>query len=132
MRVSIVLLLAALAVGAGQAKPGQGKGKGHEKQAAVSHGGGQTGRPVFAASDITLIRGYYGTAALPPGIQKRLIRKGTLPPGIAKKMTPFPVDLDRQLPPLPAGYRRAYYDGWALLVHDATNVVLDVIALTRR
>src|SRR5262249_39278836 len=39
---------------------------------------------------------------LPPGLQKHLERDGTLPPGLQKHSTPFPVYLDRPLPPPPS------------------------------
>ncbi|HBY61658.1 MAG TPA: hypothetical protein DEH78_17695 [Solibacterales bacterium] len=130
MRLLAFFALAVLTASIGLSQPpGQAKGGGRAKGQARRGGPSQV---VFAAVEIDIIRGYYGSAGLPPGIQRRLIRKGTLPPGIAKKLAPFPAGLESQLPPVPAGYRRAYVDGWALLIQDATNVVMDVIALTRR
>jgi hypothetical protein len=89
---------------------------------------------VFTPAEQGTILAYYGPqfASLPPGHQKQLMKKGKLPPGIAKKMQPFPPDLERRLPPPPAGCRRVVVDQWAMLIADATNTVLDIIDLTRR
>jgi hypothetical protein len=35
---------------------------------------------------------------LPPGLEKQLARKGTLPPELQKKLRPCPVEITRQLP----------------------------------
>ena len=43
---------------------------------------------------------------LPPGLEKQLRRNGALPPGLQKQIQPFPLVLERQLTPLPSGYRR--------------------------
>ena len=91
-----------------------------------------------------MIRGYYrgeggglppGLAkkgSLPPGLEKQLRRNGQLPPGLQKKIEPFPVVLEHRLPPPPPGCRRVMVDRWALLIHDSTNVVFDILDLTRR
>ncbi len=63
---------------------------------------------------------------LPPGIAMKLERGGTLPPGIAKRN--LPADLERRLPPVPAGYERQFVDGKVVLVNVATQVISDVIS----
>src|SRR5215472_14018832 len=40
---------------------------------------------------------------LPPGLEKQLRVRGTLPPGLRKKMMPVSVELERRLPPPPLG-----------------------------
>lgn len=113
---------------------GKGKGKGKSK----SNG------PAFGA-DSRIILDYYHPAGsglppglakrggdLPPGLEKQLRRKGTLPPGLQKKLVPFPADLDARLGPVCGGCRRATLGTWALLIQDATNVILDIIDLARR
>ncbi len=69
---------------------------------------------------------------LPPGLEKQLRRNGTLPPGLQKKLAPFPAGLEARLTPVLPGYRRVTVGGWALLIQDATNLVMDVIDLSRR
>ncbi len=140
MRIPVLLLsliLLFFTAGSAMAKDKPNKGRGN------SHGGKATAHR-FQAQEIDIIRGYYhggggslppGLAkkgSLPPGLEKQLRRNGQLPPGLQKKIEPFPVVLEQRLPPLPVGYRRVMVDRWALLVHDATNVVFDIIDLTRR
>ncbi len=122
---------------------GQGKGKGKGKG---NSGGGGGVVFAFGPQDTRIIYDYYhpgggsglppGLAKrggdLPPGLQKQLQRNGTLPPGLQKKLAPFPVELNGRLGPVPGGCRRVTLGTWALLVQDSTNVILDIIDLTRR
>lgn len=62
---------------------------------------------------------------LPPGIQKKLARGGTLPPGIAKQY--LPDGLIKQLPPVPQGYERRIVGNDVLLVEIDTGVIADII-----
>jgi hypothetical protein len=74
-------------------------------------------RIVFSSGERQIIREHYQPRYrnLPPGLQKKLARTGTLPPGWQKKMEPFPVELERRLPPLPTGHRRGVLDGHAVI-----------------
>jgi hypothetical protein len=92
---------------------------------------------VFNDYDSHLIREYYrkhlrrlppGLAKrdrLPPGLEKQIVRKGTLPPGLAGK--PLPGELERKLTPLPDGYVRIRVGGDVVLLDERTRVVMDVI-----
>ena len=62
---------------------------------------------------------------LPPGIQKKLARGGTLPPGIAKQH--LPDGLIKQLPAVPHGYERRIVGNDVLLVEINTGVIADII-----
>jgi hypothetical protein len=62
---------------------------------------------------------------LPPGIQKKLARGGTLPPGIAKQY--LPDGLIKQLPAVPHGYERRIVGSDVLLVEINTGVIADII-----
>ena len=110
---------------------GKGGGKGHDK------GGGGSG---FAPPDVTIIVDYVGAnpalvpaeaRRLPPGLAKKLQKGKPLPPGWQKKVVVFPAPLEQRLPPLPSGHRRVIVDRWALVIADATNVVLDVIDIVK-
>jgi hypothetical protein len=94
----------------------------------VKHGkgGGHGGQAVFVQSDVVMIREYYRGTNLPPGIEKRLLKKGSLPPGIAKKIQPFPVVLESRLPPLPPGYHRGYYGDSAVIYDPVSRIIYDV------
>ncbi len=63
---------------------------------------------------------------LPPGLEKQLERNGTLPPGLQKRVEPCPVELERQLPPLPAEYRRGVIGAHVVIFNRNTNVIVDV------
>ena len=63
---------------------------------------------------------------LPPGIQKKVARGGTLPPGIAKQY--LPDDLSSELPPPPHGYERVIHGSDVLLVEIDTGKIADIVA----
>jgi hypothetical protein len=73
----------------------------------------------FRSHDRALVTSYYAkhgsglppglakrNGNLPPGLEKQLERNGALPPGLQNKLEPCPVELTRELPPLPAIYER--------------------------
>jgi len=116
---------------------GHGKGKGHNKH---EDDQGESSKYFFAEHDREVITRYYagresnlppGLAKrggdLPPGLQKHLERNGTLPPGLQKRLEPCPVELERQLPPLPAEYRRAVIGAHVVIVNKSTNVIIDIM-----
>lgn len=86
------------------------------------------------ARDRALIEEYYSTRrrGLPPGLAKR---GGNLPPGLAKRETlppglhgeSLPVDLERQLAPLPNGYVRLRIGKDIVLLDGRTRVVIDAV-----
>lgn len=92
---------------------------------------------VFSEIEKRLIRDHYArhpvgkVKPLPPGIQKKIARGGTMPPGIAKRY--LPGELERQLP-VRAGYERRVVGRDVLLVEQATGLILDILegALRRR
>lgn len=118
---------------------GKGKGKGHNK-----HDQGddesQRGKYVFGVHDREVITHFYSNRGsnlppglakrggnLPPGLEKQLERNGTLPPGLQKRVEPCPVELERQLPPLPAEYRRGVIGAHVVIFNRNTNVIVDVL-----
>lgn len=116
----------------------QGKGKGHDK-----HDQGDEGKHnkyEFGEHDREVITRYYSSRGsnlppglakrggnLPPGLEKQLERNGTLPPGLQKRVEPCPVELERQLPPLPAEYQRGVIGAHIVIINRNTNVIVDVM-----
>src|SRR5215475_6069999 len=41
---------------------------------------------------------------LPPGLERQIVVRGTLPPGLRTRMHPCPVEVETYLPPAPVGY----------------------------
>jgi hypothetical protein len=63
---------------------------------------------------------------LPPGLERQLVVRGTLPPGLRSRMHPCPVEVEGYLPPPPVGYMHAAIGGHIVLVNRRTFFVLDV------
>ena len=132
----IALTLSAISMAGLQASPYQ-RGRGQEKAAPPGQRKGDPGadkgrgRPApareFLPADRQLIARYYsGPKRLPPGLAKKVARGDRLPPGWQKKFRPFPVVLERQLPPPPPGCARGFIDGYAVVYDRRTHVVFDV------
>lgn len=131
--ITYALVAAVLLSGAARAADGQG-GKVHSKHQRLDSRSRDTDvavRVVFSPSDLRVIREYYAPRYrnLPPGLQKKLARTGQLPPGWQKKMEPFPVEVERQLVRLPAGYRRGVVDGHAVIYDSRTHAIVDLAVL---
>lgn len=112
---------------------GQGKGKGKSKTKDNGQAAAVSATVRFAAGDVRIIEDYYRPKVqqLPPGLEKKLQRGGTLPPGWQKKVQPFPHELAGRLGPVPAGCSRVISGRTALLIEDATNVVMDILELVK-
>jgi Ni/Co efflux regulator RcnB len=63
---------------------------------------------------------------LSPGLERQLVVRGTLPPGLRREMHPCPVEVVRYLPPPPEGYMHTIVGGHIVLVNRKTFFVLDV------
>jgi Ni/Co efflux regulator RcnB len=101
------------------------------------------GRHYYSDHDRDSMRGWYhdhdrdgqlppGLAKrdrLPPGLERQLRVRGTLPPGLRKKMMPCPEEVERRLPPPPAGCEHVVIGGHVALVNRSTYVVMDIIHL---
>lgn len=131
-------LLASPAFSQGNSQ-GHGKGKGHNKHQ-DSDEQGEVSRYFFGDRDREVITRYYSNRGsdlppglakrggnLPPGLEKHLERNGTLPPGLQKRIEPCPEELERQLPSLPAEYRRAVIGAHFVIFNRNTNVIVDVM-----
>lgn len=63
---------------------------------------------------------------LPPGLERQLVVRGTLPPGLRGRMHPCPMEVERFLPPPPVGYMHTVIGGHIVLVNRRNFFVLDV------
>lgn len=68
---------------------------------------------------------------LPPGLERQLRVRGTLPPGLRKRMYPCPPELEAQLPPPPPGCEHTVIGGHIVLVNRSNWVVLDIFHFER-
>ena len=121
---------------------GNGKGKGHDKKDKDKGDDRGPEQYQFRSEDREYVASYYskhgkrvppGQAKkyggdLPPGLEKQLQRNGTLPPGLQKKMQPCPIEITRQLPPLPPDYQRSVIGASIVVFNRRTNIVVDVMA----
>lgn len=117
------------------AAQGNGKhGKGHDK-----HGDDDDqGQYYYNHLDQEAFHGWYvqnenhlppGLAKkdqLSPGLEKQLVRRGTLPPGLQKRIYPCPEELERRLPPPPLDCANVLIGGHIVLLNRSTNVVVDI------
>jgi Ni/Co efflux regulator RcnB len=85
----------------------------------------------FSTGEQRVLREYYAPRyqSLPPGLRKKVARGGQLPPGWQKKLQPFPIEVERQLAPLPPYYSRGVMDGHAVIFNTKSHVVIDATVL---
>jgi hypothetical protein len=86
---------------------------------------------IFSSHDAGVIREYYAPRyrRLPPGLQKKLARGGSLPPGWERKMEYFPPVLEHRLAHLPDGYRRGVIDAHAVIYKSGSPIIIDATVL---
>ncbi|HKV05243.1 MAG TPA: hypothetical protein VJO53_09075 [Candidatus Acidoferrales bacterium] len=63
---------------------------------------------------------------LSPGLERQLIIRGTLPPGLRKRIRPCPEDMVRFLPPPPPDCEHVLIGGHVVLVNRRSWLVVDV------
>lgn len=124
------------------AQPGHGNGKGHNKHHRDDDDDDQ-GRRGYSDHDREAIREWYhdhqgdlppGLAKrdeLPPGLERQLEIRHSLPPGLRKKIHSCPEDLERRLPPPPPDYRHVLIGGHVVLMNARTYVVVDIFHFDR-
>jgi Ni/Co efflux regulator RcnB len=66
---------------------------------------------------------------LPPGLERQLELRGTLPLGLRTRIYAVPVDLERELPPPPPNCEHVFIGGHVVLLNRRTFVVVDVFHL---
>lgn len=114
---------------------GNGRGRGHDKH---DEGDDRDDRDYHYDHHEQAIHGWYsenqgqlppGLAKkdhLPPGLEKQLVVRGTLPRGLQKRLYPCPEELERRLPPPPPDCAHVLIGGHIVLLNRRTNLVLDV------
>jgi hypothetical protein len=109
-------------------QPGGKHGKRHGNDRRSDNHGQVNG--IFSTGDVQIIRDYYAPRyrRLPPGLQKKYERTGTLPPGWQKKVEPFPVALERRLIVLPPGYHRGVIDRQAV-IYNPRGLIIDAMII---
>jgi hypothetical protein len=63
---------------------------------------------------------------LPPGLERQLVVRGTLPPGLRGRMQPCPHELEVMLPPPPPGHVHVFIGGNLVLYNRANFQIADV------
>lgn len=63
---------------------------------------------------------------LPPGLERQLIVRGTLPPGLRERIRPCPPELLRELPPPPPHCEHVVIGGHVVLLNRDSWQVVDV------
>jgi Ni/Co efflux regulator RcnB len=116
----------------------------HDRNGDDNHGRGHDkdrGRHDYSDHDRNEMRGWYHEhhEHLPPGLSKRdrlpaglerqLVVRGTLPPGLRAKIVRCPGDLERRLPPPPPDCEHVVIGGHIVLLNRRTFLVVDVFHL---
>ena len=130
MRLFLIFLIALgpLTLAAHGKDKDKHKGKGHDKH--YEDRGPSSVEVYFRPADVVVINRYYYAQPLPPGLQKKLARKGTLPPGWQKRYRPFPANVESQLPPICGTCARGYDDDYAVVFATRTAIIYDIAQLT--
>lgn len=124
----------------GDPAPDAGHGKKHGKQKGGKRKAKSREAYYYSSADRRLVYDYYRPSSgapvyyrnpdpLPPGLQKKLYRTGTLPKGWRKQFVVLDPVLVRRLPPVPAYYDRGFIGGNLVLVNRNTSLVIDVVSL---
>src|ERR1700752_3184442 len=66
---------------------------------------------------------------LPPGLERQLRVRGSLPPGLRKKIMPCPEEIEHRLPPPPVGCAHVVIGGHVVLMNRSNFMVMDIIHL---
>lgn len=141
---AIFLFISGPTIARGQGN-GHGHAYGHDKD---KHGDDRGGNPhrgddrrddrFYRDHDRDAMRGWYhdhynnlppGLAKrdrLPPGLERQLVVRGTLPPGLRKNIYPCPPDVVRFLPPPPPDFAHVVIGGHIVLVNRRTWLVMDI------
>ena len=82
----------------------------------------------FRDRDIVVLRDYYRPHYRAPRARVVYQRNGYLSDGWARRIRPVPVYIERDLRPVPRGYRRGLIDGY-VVVHNDRGFISDLTAI---
>ena len=122
----------------------QGRGRGHDDDEKHGRGHNKEEKRDYRYSDRDRdIRDWYrghqnnlppGLAKrdrLPPGLERQLRVRGTLPPGLRDKIQPAPEEFVQRLPPPPPDCEHVFIGGHLVLLNRKTSVVIDIFHFER-
>ncbi len=104
-----------------------GRGHGHDHDRYSDHG--DQVRGWYREHHEHLPPGLAKRDRLPPGLERQLVVRGTLPLGLQRKMQPCPPDLERMLPPPPPNYAHVVIGGNLVLLNRANFQIADVFQI---
>jgi Ni/Co efflux regulator RcnB len=107
---------------------GHGRGRGHEHQGYSVHDRDEM-RGWYREHHDHLPPGLAKRDRLPPGLERQLVVRGTLPPGLRAKIQRVPEDFERRLPPPPPQCEHVFIGGHVVLLNRASFQIVDVIRL---
>jgi len=105
-----------------------GHGRGHEHKGYSDHDRDEM-RGWYREHSDNLPPGLAKRDRLPPGLERQLVVRGTLPPGLRAKMHRCPEDFERRLPPPPPQCEHVFIGGHVVLLNRANFQIVDVIHL---
>jgi len=131
MRALTLVFLAAAIGGVVQTARAKDHGdkhwKDHEDKDRERHA--RYGEACFREEHVRVIHDYYHPRSLPPGLEKKLYRTGSLPAGWERRIRPFPPMIETRLPPLCSGCARGYMDGYAIVYEPRSRLIIDFHAV---
>lgn len=107
---------------------GNGHGKGHDKDQGQGYYSDHD-RDIhdwYRAHHSDLPPGLAKRDRLSPGLERQIVVRGTLPPGLQNKMQPCPRELEMMLPPPRPNYAHVIIGGNLVLVNRADFQIADV------
>ncbi|MBZ5570350.1 MAG: RcnB family protein [Acidobacteriia bacterium] len=118
-----------------------GHGHGHDKAKHHDRDDDDRGHDFYHGHDRYAMREWYeghydrlppGLAKrdrLPPGLERQLMVRGTLPPGLRKKLHPCPPEFVQMLPPPPPDCEHVLIGGHVVLMNRRSFLVVDIFHL---
>ncbi len=109
---------------------GRGKGRGKDKKEfRYSRQNRREFQSWYLGHQSNLPPGLAKKDRLPPGLERQLRVRGTLPPGLEDRVHPLPEEWVRVLPPPPPDCEHVAIGGRIVLLNRRTSVIVDIFKL---